>query len=92
MKRINKLRVLVFHLSFCSISYELLFAQGLAAFLENAVLRYSVTIGLYMFSLGFGSLFVGARLQKKVCTTLIAVEVLLCLIGGFSLVWLFVFE
>ncbi|MFC1510169.1 hypothetical protein ACFL49_00725 [Candidatus Omnitrophota bacterium] len=92
IKRITKLRCLVFVLSFCSILYELLFAQGLAAFLENTVLRYSVTIGLYMFSLGFGSLFADGRLQKKMCSTLIGVEVLLCFIGGFSLVWLFAFE
>lgn len=92
MKRLMKLRLLVFVLSFCSICYELLLAQGLSAFLDNTILRYSVTIGLYMFSLGFGSLFVESRLGKKMSVTLVAIEILLCFIGGFSLVWLFAFE
>ena len=39
---------ITFVLAFCSIVYELLLGQTLSAFLGNTVLRYSVTIGLYM--------------------------------------------
>ena len=42
---------ITFILAFCSIVYELLLGQTLSAFLGNTVLRYSVTIGLYMMSL-----------------------------------------
>ena len=48
--------LLKFILAFCGLSYELILAQGLSAFLDNTVLRYSTTIGLYMFALGLGAL------------------------------------
>ena len=41
-------------LAFCSIVYELLLGQTLSAFFGNTVLRYSVTIGLYLFAMGMG--------------------------------------
>ena len=53
---------LTFILAFCSIVYELLLAQSLTAFLENTVLRYSITIGLYMFSMGYGALIAEKKL------------------------------
>src|SRR3989344_1206590 len=40
----------------CSMVYELQLAQLLASLLGNTVLRYSVTIGLYLAALGIGSL------------------------------------
>ncbi|HQO58742.1 MAG TPA: hypothetical protein PLT76_08505 [Candidatus Omnitrophota bacterium] len=80
------LYVAVFVLAFCSLVYELLLAQALAAFLENTVLRYSVTIGLYMFFLGMGSLLAERRLSRHPLVTLCGVEILLTVLGGFSMV------
>jgi len=77
---------LVFILAFCSIVYELLLAQALSAFLENTVLRYCVTIALYMFSMGLGALAAEDKYTKKPVISLLKVEVLLTLFGGFSLV------
>lgn len=40
----------------CSLLYELLLAQTLATTMGNTVLRYNVTIGLYIASMGLGAL------------------------------------
>ncbi len=85
----NKLlNIIIFFLAFCSIVYELIFAQALSAFLENTVLRYSVTIGLYMFALGWGALMAEGRMLKTPSLNLLRVEILLTLIGGFSVMTL----
>lgn len=80
---------LTFVLAFCSIAYELLLGQTLSAFLGNTVLRYSVTIGLYMMSLGLGSLIAEGRFVNRPAVGLLRIEVLLTLIGGSSAVLLF---
>ena len=64
-------------------------AQALSAFLENTVLRYSVTIGLYMCSMGFGALAAEKKFIKHPLVTLAAVEILLTLIGGSAIVILY---
>lgn len=46
-----------FVVAFCSIAYELVYSELLTVFFGGTVLRYSITIGLYMFSLGVGSVF-----------------------------------
>ncbi len=80
---------ITFVLAFCSIVYELLLGQALSAFLGNTVLRYSVTIGLYMLSLGIGSLLAEGRSVARPVLSLLLVETLLTLIGGSSVVLLF---
>lgn len=79
----------VFVFGFCSIVYEFLLAQAMAAFLENTVLRYCVTIGLYMCSKGFGSLLAEGRFVRRPARTLGYVEAGLTLLGGLSVVLLF---
>ncbi len=73
-----------FVLAFCSIVYELLLGQSLSAFLGNTVLRYSVTIGLYMLSMGIGALSAEGKLVRHPLTTLLRIEILLTLTGGSS--------
>jgi spermidine synthase len=75
-------------LACCSIVYELLLGQSLSAFLGNTVLRYSVTIGLYMLSMGIGSLIAEGRFVKHPIITLLKVEVFLTVTGGFSVILL----
>ena len=81
-----------FLLAFCSIVYELLLGQSLSAFLGNTVLRYSVTIGLYMLSMGIGSLMAEGRVVKHVVTSLLKVEILLTITGGFSVIFLLLMD
>lgn len=76
-------------LAFCSVVYELLLGQTLSAFLGNTVLRYSVTIGLYMLSMGIGALFVRERMLRIPVTTLLVIELGLAILGGYSLGFLF---
>lgn len=77
-----------FVLAFCSIVYELLLGQSLSAFLGNTVLRYSVTIGLYMLSMGLGSLFAEGRWVENPVIALLRVEIALTVTGGFSVIFL----
>ena len=86
------LYVATFILAFCSIVYELLLGQTLSAFLGNTVLRYSVTVGLYMLSMGVGAMIVRRRVLRRPLLTLQLVEVGLTVLGGASVVSLFVFD
>ncbi len=88
MKQWSILYALKFILAFCSIVYELVLAQALSAFLENTVLRYSVTIGLYIFSMGLGALISEGRMLKHPVIVLLRIEILLTLIGGGAIILL----
>lgn len=79
-----------FLLAFCSIVYELLLGQSLSAFMGNTVLRYSVTIGLYMLSMGIGALLADGRAMQHAVTNLLKVEALLTVCGGFSVIFLLI--
>ena len=92
MKNSKILYIIKFLLAFCSIVYELVLAQALSAFLENTVLRYSVTIGLYMFSMGVGSALAEKRFVKCPLLTLLRIEMLLTLGGGLCVVLLHVVD
>ncbi|MCD4780732.1 MAG: hypothetical protein K8S27_09325 [Candidatus Omnitrophica bacterium] len=81
-------RIITFMLAFCSIVYELLLAQTLAAFLENTVLRYSITIGLYMFAMGMGSMLISEKQLKRPVISLLTTEIALSVAGGFSVILL----
>lgn len=81
-----------FVLAFCSIAYELLLGQSLSAFMGNTVLRYSVTIGLYMLSMGIGALMAEGRFVRNPVTALQKVELLLTISGGFSVLGLLVLD
>ena len=41
----------------CSIIYELVYSQALTVLYGGTIARYSITIGLYLISLGLGSFF-----------------------------------
>ena len=85
-------KVIVFTLAFCSIVYELILAQGLAAFLENTVLRYSVTIGLYMFAMGMGSMFISEKSLKDPVLSLLKTEIGLAFLGATSIIFLHIVD
>lgn len=80
-KKIKYVYTITLIVSFCSIVYELILAQCLSVLLGNTVVRYSVTIGLYIFSLGMGALFVALKDFKDPIRLLIRVEVFLSVIG-----------
>ncbi len=82
--------LLKFVLAFCGLAYELVMAQALSAFLDNTVLRYSTTIGLYMFSMGLGALASGRIDARRSAVVLWQVEILLAIAGAGGFFGLFV--
>ncbi len=74
------LYVVAILVAFCSIVYELIFSQVLTVIFGGAVVRYSVTIGLYLLFLGIGS-FYYERVKSRHDWTFLYVEILLSIIG-----------
>ncbi|MEM9399291.1 MAG: hypothetical protein AAF984_03715 [Verrucomicrobiota bacterium] len=74
-------------LAFCSIVYELLLGQMLSAYLGNTILRYAITIGLYLFSMGLGAFLFEKVPHHRPVLMLMAVELCLTCIGATSIAW-----
>ena len=74
--------------SFCSIIYELLFAQALTVIFGGTVTRYSVTIGLFLFSLGIGS-YLYSYLPKNRKKNFFIIEIILSITGPLGLFYIF---
>ena len=68
----------------CSIVYELLMAQTLSALMGNTIMRYSITIGVYLASLGIGAMLCEKGDAKSSADRLIRVEIWLSVIGGMA--------
>jgi len=68
-------------LSFCSFTYELLLAQTSAAVLGGTILRYSLAVGLFLFALGLGAVWMGARPPGRALPVLVVVELTLSILG-----------
>jgi len=77
-----------FIVSVCGISYELLSATISSYFLGNAVLQYSLTIGIFLFAMGIGS-YLSGKFERNLPENFITIEILIGLFGGFSTVILF---
>lgn len=96
MKRLIKRDLLIFSIfmvtvAFCAIVYELLIADVLSYLLGDSVLYFSITIGLFLSSMGIGS-FISykiADMHKRLTDTLILTELLLGIVGGFSIFIIF---
>ncbi len=78
--------IVTFFVSFCSIVYELIYSQLLTIIFGGAVLRYSLTIGLFLFCLGVGSFLYNyfEKYDKK--KLFVYVEIILSIVGFFG-VW-----
>lgn len=72
--------LLVMLASYCSLLYELLLAHTMGLLFGDTVIQYSLTIGIYLFSLGIGS-FLTDRL-KNARGALFWVEIALSIIGS----------
>jgi spermidine synthase len=78
-----------FLLAFCSLSYEFMAAQIMASVMGNTVLLYSLTMGVYIFALGMGSLIPVADISQKILFhRLLYIELGLCLLGGLAPFWI----
>ncbi len=71
----------VFAAGLCSIVYELLVGTASSYFLGDSVRQFSITIGLFMASMGLGS-FLSRHLGEQVLRTFVWVEIALGIVGG----------
>lgn len=68
--------------AFCSIIYELLMAQCLSATLGSTLLRYSLTVGIYLASLGFGAFLMRNHPNERARRSFVHAEFALVIAGG----------
>ena len=73
----------VFVAGLCSLVYELLISTTASYFLGDSVKQFSITIGLYLASMGLGA-YVSRLIKTKLLRSFVAVEILLGLVGGLS--------
>jgi spermidine synthase len=74
-----------FVVAFCSIAYELVYSELLRVVFGGTVVRYSITIGLFLFSLGIGALlFNYLDVDRR---DFFRVEVALAVVGPLGLVY-----
>ena len=67
----------------CSIIYELLISTASSYFLGNSIKQFSLIIGIYMAAMGLGA-YISKWFRKDLIYNFVLVEVLLGLIGAFS--------
>ena len=73
----------------CSIIYDLVYSQALTVLYGGTIARYSITIGLYLFSLGLGSFFFNSFKFKNTVVFFWWIELLLSLIGPLGVLAIF---
>ncbi|MCB0343646.1 MAG: hypothetical protein KDD66_00940 [Bdellovibrionales bacterium] len=77
--------LVTFVLAGCSILYELLIAQTLSILAGNTVIWYSLTIGLYLGSMGFGALiFDRSKSTRETWERLFQIELMLSVLGAMA--------
>jgi spermidine synthase len=72
----------------CGIVYELIVGTISSYLLGNSVYQFSITIGLFMFSMGVGS-YLTKHLNNHFIENFIAVETTIAIVGGLSGIILF---
>ena len=96
MKRLSPdflfILLLTLIVSFCSIIYELVYSQTLTVLYGGTVARYSITIGLYLVSLGLGSFFYNSFRFKNTLVFFWWIELLLSLAGPLGVLAMFQFS
>ncbi len=75
-------------LSACSLLYELLIAQTLTLIAGNMVIWYSLTVGIYLAAMGVGAIIYGTPDRSRDWGRLFRVEIMLSLIGAFTVLLL----
>ncbi|MFC1670657.1 polyamine aminopropyltransferase [Spirochaetota bacterium] len=73
----------VFILSLCGIIYELVLGSLSTYLLGNPVQQYSITIGIFLSSMGVGS-YLSKFITKDILKKFITIEIILGFVGGIS--------
>ncbi len=77
-------RFLIVMIAMACMIYELILAQMFSALLGNTLLRYSLTIGIYLAALGTGSLLVKPGPSPAIRARLFKIETMLLIFGALS--------
>lgn len=75
-------------ISGCSMCYELIISAVSSYLQGNSTLQYSITIGLYMAALGFGS-YISKYFKKNLFNVFVTIELSIGVAGGLSSLLLF---
>ncbi len=82
----------IFFAGLCSLIYELLISTTSSYFLGDSVMQFSLTIGVYMAAMGFGS-YLTKFLAHELIEWFVKIELILGLVGGASVpILYFVFD
>jgi len=86
-RQVYFLYTVTFILAACSILYGLLIAQAMSILAASTVVRYSLTIGIYLAAMGIGVLLCNKIYKgKQDWIFLFRVEILLSIAGGLSVI------
>jgi spermidine synthase len=69
-------------LSLCGISYQFLLVRALDPFLQDEVLCQSISLGVFLLSMGLGAAFSAKKSGEKALMQLYKIEILLSLLGA----------
>lgn len=83
------LLISILFVALCGIVYELIIGTVSSYLLGNSVLQFSLTIGVFMFAMGIGSL-ISKYFDNNYLRNFIIIEILIALFGGVSSILLFV--
>lgn len=87
-KKYRLLMLTTLIISGCSMCYELIISAVSSYLLGNSTLQYSITIGLYMAALGFGS-YISKYFKNNLFNIFVTIELSIGIIGGVSSILLF---
>lgn len=78
----------VFVIAACAIVYELLIATVSSYLLGDSIYQFSITIGLFLTSMGLGS-YLSRFLHRNLLMTFVTIELLIGAVGGVSALFLY---
>ncbi|HEX2923352.1 MAG TPA: polyamine aminopropyltransferase [Chloroflexota bacterium] len=78
----------VFAVATCAIVYELMIASISSYLLGDSIYQFSVTVGLFLTTMGVGS-YLSRRVHRNLLLTFIAVELVIGAVGGSSTLLLY---
>ncbi len=78
----------VFVIAACAIVYELLIATVSSYLLGDSIYQFSITVGLFLTSMGLGS-FLSRQAHRNLLLTFVSIELLIAVAGGASTLLLY---
>jgi len=87
-REVRFLLISIFLIAVCAITYELLIGALSSYLLGNSVTQFSITIGLFLTFMGVGS-WTSRYIKKRLLSAFLNIEMLLGILGGFSLAILY---